>query len=106
MEQDMRDDVNTRAVRDRVSPEEWQKRVDLAACYRLIHLYGMDEMIANHATTRVPGEDNAFLINPYGYLYDQMHASCMVKVDLDGDILLDPTGLGVNRAGYVVHSAI
>ena len=101
------DDVSDfRDVRSRVSEAEWQKRVDLAACYRLIDFYGMSEMIANHVTTRVPGEENAFLINPYGYLYDQMHASCMVKIDLDGNVLLDPTGLGVNRAGYVIHSAI
>src|SRR5207248_6501225 len=64
--------------------EEWAKRIDLAAAYRLVHLYGMDEMIANHISTRVPGEDNAFLINPYGMLYDQMHASCFIKLDLDG----------------------
>ncbi len=93
-------------VRSHVGAEEWRKRVDLAACYRLIDHYGMSEMIANHVTTRVPGEDNAFLINPYGYLYDQMHASCMVKIDLEGNVLLDPTGLGVNRAGFVIHSAI
>ena len=63
-----------KSVREQVSPEEWAKRIDLAAAYRLVHLYGMDEMIANHISTRVPGEDNAFLINPYGLLYDQMHA--------------------------------
>jgi ribulose-5-phosphate 4-epimerase/fuculose-1-phosphate aldolase len=86
-----------KSVRDQVSPEEWAKRVDLAAAYRLVHLYGMDEMIANHISTRVPGEDGAFLINPYGMLYEQMHASCFIKLDLDGKIL---------RAGYVIHSAI
>ncbi|MBM3521886.1 MAG: class II aldolase/adducin family protein, partial [Alphaproteobacteria bacterium] len=57
-------------------------------------------------TTRVPGEDGAFLINPHGMLYDQMHASCFIKVDLAGDVLFNPTEYGVNRAGYVIHSAI
>lgn len=93
-------------VRDQVSPEEWQKRVDLAACYRLIDLYGMSELSANHVTTRVPGEDDAFLINPHGLLYDQMNASCFIKVNLAGDVLFNPTAYGVNRAGYVIHSAI
>lgn len=96
----------SQTVREQVSPEEWQKRVDLAACYRLMDLYGMTEMTANHITTRVPGEDGAFLINPYGMLYDQMTASCFVKIDLDGNILFNPTEFGINRAGYVIHSAI
>jgi len=95
-----------KSVRDQVSPEEWAKRVDLAAAYRLVHLYGMDEMIANHISTRVPGEDGAFLINPYGMLYEQMHASCFVKLDLDGNILFNPTEYGINQAGFVIHSAI
>ena len=96
----------TKTVREQVSPEEWQKRVDLAACYRLMDLYGMTEMTANHITARVPGEDGAFLINPYGMLYDQMTASCFVKIDLDGNVLFNPTEFGINRAGYVIHSAI
>jgi len=95
-----------KSVRDQVSAEEWAKRVDLAAAYRLVHLYGMDEMIANHISTRVPGEDDAFLINPYGMLYEQMHASCFVKLDLEGNILFNPTDYGINQAGFVIHSAI
>lgn len=95
-----------RSVREQVSAEEWQKRVDLAACYRLIDLYGMTEMTANHVTTRVPGEDGAFLINPHGWLYDQMNASCFIKIDLDGNVLFNPTEYPVNRAGFVIHSAI
>lgn len=97
---------NTKSVREQVSPEEWQKRVDLAACYRLMDLYGMTEMTANHITTRVPGEDGAFLINPYGMLYDQMYASCFIKIDIEGNILFNPTEFGINRAGYVIHSCI
>ncbi|MBV9362011.1 MAG: class II aldolase/adducin family protein [Betaproteobacteria bacterium] len=95
-----------KSVRELVSAEEWQKRVDLAACYRLIHLYGMDEMIANHVSTRVPGEDHAFLINPYGLLYEQMYASGFIKIDLDGNVLFNPTDYGVNQAGFVIHGAI
>lgn len=97
---------NQKSVRDQVSPEEWAKRVDLAAAYRLVQLYGMAEMIANHISTRVPGEDGAFLINPYGMLYEQMHASCFIKIDLDGKVLFNPTEYDVNQAGYVIHSAI
>lgn len=96
----------TTSVRDQVSPEEWKKRVDLAAAYRLVHLYDMDEMIANHISCRVPGEDDSFLINPYGLLYEQMHASCFIKINCAGDILFNPGDYGVNRAGYVIHSAV
>ena len=93
-------------VRDQVSPEEWQARVDLAACYRLVNHYGWDEMIANHISVRVPGEEGTFLLNPYGYLYDQITASCFVKVDETGKVLFDPTGLRANKAGFVIHSAV
>jgi len=93
-------------VRQQVSKAEWDKRVDLAAAYRLVDLYGMTEMSANHISTAVPEEEGAFLINPYGLLYDQMHASCFIKLDLDGNILFNPTELGFNKAGYVIHSAI
>jgi ribulose-5-phosphate 4-epimerase/fuculose-1-phosphate aldolase len=98
--------IKGKPVRQQVSAPEWEKRVDLAAAYRLMDLYGMTEMSANHISTRVPGEDGAFLINPYGLLYDQMHASCFVKLDLAGTILFNPTELGINKAGYVIHSAI
>jgi ribulose-5-phosphate 4-epimerase/fuculose-1-phosphate aldolase len=95
-----------KTVRQRVTQAEWERRVDLAAAYRLMDVYGMTELSANHISTRVPGEEGAFLINPYGLLYDQMTASCFIKVDLAGDILFNPTELGVNKAGYVIHSAI
>lgn len=93
-------------VREQVSAAEWEKRVDLAACYRLIDLYGMSELSANHVTTRVPGEPDAFLINPHGLLYDQMNASCFIKIDHAGETLFNPTPYGVNRAGFVIHSAV
>jgi ribulose-5-phosphate 4-epimerase/fuculose-1-phosphate aldolase len=95
-----------KSVREHVSKAEWEKRIDLAACYRLIDLYGMSEMSANHISTRVPGEDNAFLVNPHGLLYDQMHASCFIKLDLAGNVLFNPTDYDINKAGYVVHSCI
>jgi len=95
-----------KTVRQQVSKEEWQKRVDLAAAYRLMYVYAMTEMSANHISTRVPGEENAFLINPYGLLYDQMFASCFIKLDLAGNVLFNPTEFGFNKAGYVIHSAI
>ncbi len=95
------------SIRTQVSPEEWTARVDLAACYRLIALWGMDDMIANHVSLRVPGEPAAFLINPYGYLYEEITASSLVKIDLDGNILAKPDfDYGINRAGFVIHSAV
>ena len=93
-------------VRQQVSKAEWEKRVDLAAAYRLMDVYGMTEMSANHISTRVPDEAGAFLINPYGLLYEQMQASCFIKLDLDGNILFNPTELGINKAGFVIHGAI
>src|SRR5438874_9848703 len=98
--------VKDKSVRQQVSKEEWGKRVDLAAAYRLMDLYGMTELSANHISTRVPGEEKTFLINPYGLLYEEMHASCFIKLDLDGNILFNPTELGINKAGFVIHGAI
>jgi hypothetical protein len=95
-----------KSVREQVSPEEWQTRVDLAACYRLTALYGMTEMIANHISCRVPGSPDHFLINPYGMLYEEIDASCLIKVDLDGNTLFNASDYGVNAAGFVIHSAI
>lgn len=93
-------------VREQVSPQEWEARVNLAACYRLMHEYGMTEMVANHISVRVPGSHNEFLINPYGMLYEEMTASCMLRIDLDGNVLFNATDYGVNQAGFVIHSAI
>ncbi|HTE14038.1 MAG TPA: class II aldolase/adducin family protein [Burkholderiales bacterium] len=95
------------AVRDHVSPREWEARVNLAACYRLIDWYGMSDHISNHVTARVPGTQNEFLINPYGIFYDQMTASCMIRIDIEGNILFNPAeGYEVNRSGYIIHGAI
>jgi ribulose-5-phosphate 4-epimerase/fuculose-1-phosphate aldolase len=98
------------SMRDKVTPAEWQARIDLAACYRLMALYGMSDMIANHVSLRVPGEDEAFLINPYGMLYEEITASSLVKIDYDGNVLaktdFGELDYGINRAGFVIHSAI
>ncbi|MEN9539518.1 MAG: hypothetical protein RLZZ126_1753 [Pseudomonadota bacterium] len=103
------------SLRGQCSDAEWQARIDLAACYRLVDLYGLSDMMANHISMRVPGgADEAFLINPYGMMYEEITASSLIKVNLAGDILSKPDfaahngGLdyGINRAGYVIHSAI
>ena len=85
---------------------EWASRVDLAACYRLIAHYGMSDLVYNHATARVPGTET-FLINPYGLLYTEVTASNLITIDLEGRVVRQgATELGVNQAGYVIHSAI
>ena len=98
------------SLQNQVSPEEWNARVDLAACYRLIAHYGMSDMMANHVTIRVPGEDNAFLTNPYGMMYEEMTASCFIKITHDGEILFKPDfgdlNYGFNKPGYILHSAV
>jgi len=95
------------SMRSKVSAAEWQARIDLAACYRLIALFGMNDLIYNHATVRVPDEEGHFLINAYGYAYEEVTASSLIKIDLDGNIVLDSgTGYGINRAGFVIHSAV
>jgi ribulose-5-phosphate 4-epimerase/fuculose-1-phosphate aldolase len=95
------------SLRSRVSDSEWQARVDLAACYRLIALFGLNDLIYNHATARVPGEEGHFLINAYGYAYEEVTASSLVKIDFEGSIVHDSgTGYGINQAGFVIHSAI
>jgi len=97
-------------LRSEVSPEEWQARVDLAACYRLMDLYEMTDLIANHISVRVPGESDHFLINAYGLLYEEITASSLIKIDHEGNVLAQPDfgelKYGVNRAGFVIHSAI
>ena len=105
--QGKRYDLDLPSMRDKVSPDEWQARVDLAACYRLVSLWGMVDMIANHISVRVPGEPNHFLINAYGLLYEEISASNLIKIDLEGNIVAKPDfDYGVNRAGFVIHSAI
>jgi ribulose-5-phosphate 4-epimerase/fuculose-1-phosphate aldolase len=124
------------SMKVRCTAQEWQARVDLAACYRLVDHYCMSDMMANHISSHVPGEPGAFLINAYGMMYEEITASSLIKVDQAGNILAKPdfgasahgrfegddpsrgageaqrrpggSGLdyGINRAGYVIHSAI
>ena len=94
-----------KSVKDQVSAEEWQLRVDLAATYRLVAMYGWDDMIFTHISVRVPGPEHHFLINPYGMLFEEITASSLVKVDLDGNIVMDSPYF-VNPAGFTIHSAV
>nr|WP_256435882.1 class II aldolase/adducin family protein [Brevundimonas sp. AJA228-03] len=87
-----------------MTPGEWTVRVNLAACYRLVAYYGWTDSIATHISARIPGED-AFLLNPYGLLFEEVTASNLVKIDLAGNIL-SPTEHSINPAGFVVHSAV
>ena len=92
-------------MRDQVSAEEWQARVDLAAAYRLVAHYGWDDLIFTHISARVPGGEHHFLLNPYGMMFDEVTASSLVKVDLDGNKVMDSPDQ-VNPAGFVIHSAV
>ena len=78
------------SMKDRCSAAEWQARIDLAACYRLVDIFGMSDMMANHISSHVPGEPGAFLINPYGMMYEEITASSLIKVDIAGNILAKP----------------
>jgi len=95
------------SLKDKVSAEEWQARVDLAALYRLVALYGWDDLIYTHISARLPGPENHFLINQYGVLFHEMRASDLVKIDYDGSIVGDENqSRRVNAAGFCIHSAI
>ena len=87
------------------SEQEWNTRVDLAACYRIIAHYGWDDLIATHISARVPGEDDAFLINDFGLLFEEITASSLVKVSLSGEVL-GRVDRKVNPAGFTIHSAV
>lgn len=94
------------SLQQRVSDDEWAVRVDLAACYRLAAHFRMTDLIYTHISARVPGLEHHFLINAFGLMWDEISASTLVKVTLDGEVVEDPTGSGINRAGFVIHSAI
>jgi ribulose-5-phosphate 4-epimerase/fuculose-1-phosphate aldolase len=88
-----------------VSEAEWRQRVDLAACYRLVALYGWDDLIFTHISARVPGPEHHFLINPYGWMFDEITASSLVKVDLHGR-KVGASPHEINPAGFTIHSAV
>jgi ribulose-5-phosphate 4-epimerase/fuculose-1-phosphate aldolase len=93
------------SARDRVSREEWDVRVDLAAAYQLAAVFRWTDLIYTHFSARVPGTDD-ILINPYGLMFDEITASNLVRIDMDGNVLDDTTGMGVNHAGFVIHGCV
>jgi len=93
------------SVKQQVSPQEWQLRVDLAAAYRLVALYGWDDLVFTHLSARVPGTDGHFLINPYGFMFEEITASSLVKIDINGNKVLD-SPYEINPAGFTIHSAV
>ena len=93
------------SIRDQVSAEEWQTRVELAAAYRLVALYGWDDLIFTHISARVPGADHHFLLNPYGMMFDEVTASSLVKIDLAGNKVSESPYF-INPAGFTIHSAV
>ena len=94
------------SVQKKVSAEEWQTRIDLAACYRLVAHFGWSDLVFTHITAKIPDVDNQFLINPYGLLFDEITASSLVKIDLAGNKLDADNPFPVNPAGFTIHSAI
>jgi len=101
------DDLRFASLRGRVSPAEWEARVNLAAAYRLCEMFGMSDLIYTHITVRLPDEPDHFLINPNGLLFDEMTASSLLKVKLDGTIVYQGhPDYGLHPAGYVIHSGL
>jgi ribulose-5-phosphate 4-epimerase/fuculose-1-phosphate aldolase len=96
---------NTKPVRERVSREEWQMRVDLAAAYQLAAIYKWTDLIYTHFSARVPGSED-FLINPYGLMFDEVTAANLVRIDAHGKVIDDPLDLGYNEAGFVIHGCV
>ena len=98
----MPDTISTETAMTEV---EYATRIDLAAAFRLVDLYGWSDMLATHLSARIPGPNEHFLINPVGMMFEEMTASCLVKVDIDGNILSE-SEFGINPAGYTIHSAV
>jgi len=93
------------SVREKIPAPEWQARVDLAAMYRLTALYHWDDLVFTHISMRIPGPEHHFLINPYGFLFEEITASSLVKVDLTGKVVVE-TPYVINPAGFMIHSAV
>lgn len=104
---DIPDPTKIKRMDSKVSPQEWKLRVELAATYRLTALYGWTDLVFTHISARLPDEDGQerFLINPYGVLFDEMTASSLVKIDLEGNIIGDSPYF-INPAGFTIHSAM
>ena len=97
--------VDAPSLRERVTQAEWEMRCDLAAAYQLAALFKWTDLIYTHFSARVPGSEH-LLINPYGLMFDEITASTLVKIDKEGAIIDDPTGLGINHAGFVIHGCM
>jgi ribulose-5-phosphate 4-epimerase/fuculose-1-phosphate aldolase len=97
--------ISVSSIRSQVSDAEWEQRLHLAACYRLVALYHWDDLIFTHISARVPGPEHHFLINPYGMLFEEITASSLVKVNLAGNKVMD-SPFDINPAGFTIHSAI
>lgn len=95
----------TQQLRQNISAAEWQQRIDLAACYRLVAMFGWDDLIFTHISARVPGPEHHFLINPYGMMFEEITASSLVKVNLHGEVVSD-SPYDINPAGFTIHSAV
>src|SRR5476649_332756 len=92
-------------LRNYIDPVEWETRVNLAAAYRLADMMGWNDLLGTHITCRVPGTQDQFLINPYGMLFEEVTASSLIKVDVDGNKLSD-SPWNISKAGFIIHSAI
>ncbi len=95
----------TQDIQSQVSPQEWAIRCDLAACYRLVAMYGWSDLVFTHISAKLPGPEHHFLINPYGLMFDEITASSLVKVDKDCNKIID-SSYPVNPAGFIIHSAV
>ena len=97
--------MNIPSLERKVSAEEWQLRCDLAACYRLVAMYGWSDLVFTHISARLPGAGHHFLINPYGLLFEEITASSLIAIDQEGNKLSE-SPFNVNKAGFVIHSAV
>jgi ribulose-5-phosphate 4-epimerase/fuculose-1-phosphate aldolase len=88
-----------------IGKDEWEVRVALAACYRLVHLFGWTDLVFTHISARVPGREDQFLLNAFGFAFDEVTASNLVRIDLEGNVV-DGSGARIHRAGFVIHSAV
>jgi ribulose-5-phosphate 4-epimerase/fuculose-1-phosphate aldolase len=100
-----RSQLDIPSMQPKVSPEEWAARVDLAACYRLVADFGWDDLVFTHITARAPGTEDQFLINPYGMMFEEITASSLIKIDGQGNKVMD-SAFPVNPAGFTIHSAV
>src|SRR5437764_1401208 len=99
------DSVEIPSLEGKVSPDEWEIRVERAAAYRMVAHYGWDDLIFTHLSARIPGPEHQFLLNPYNLMFEEVTASSLVKVDINGNPV-DPTPFITNPAGFTIHSAI